>query len=318
MGFTCLVTGGAGFIGSHLCEELLAKGYKVYCVDNLITSNKKNIDHLISNPQFNFIFADVTKSFKLDLDRQPQDIDYLYHLASPASPPQYMKFWLETILVNTVGTLNMLDLAKKNNSTFLLASTSEVYGNPQKHPQKETYHGNVNSTGLRACYDESKRLSETLTMEYIRKNHLKARIIRIFNTYGPKMLPNDGRVISNFITAALSNKPLSMYGDGLQTRSFCYIQDMIAGLITAMEAKRADGQVINLGNPDEKTIKQLGELILTLTRSKSILTSSKYRDEDDPVRRKPDISRAKKLLKWQPKIQLTDGLTKTIDYFRSI
>jgi len=315
---TCLVTGGAGFIGSHLCEELIANGYKVYCVDNLITGNKKNIDNLFSNPRFHFISWDITTPLTSDLKKILSKVDYLYHLASPASPPQYIKYWRQTILVNTIGTYYMLELAAKTNASFLLASTSEVYGNPLVHPQKENYHGNVNPVGTRACYDESKRLSETLTMEYVRKKHLKARIIRIFNTYGPKMQSNDGRVISNFITAALSGKPLTMYGDGIQTRSFCYVQDMVIGIISAMETAGIDGQVINIGNPDEKTIKQLGELILNLTRSKSKLISIKYRDEDDPIRRKPDIGRAKRLLGWHPKTSLRTGLTKTIDYFRSL
>ncbi|MBI5452536.1 SDR family oxidoreductase [Candidatus Gottesmanbacteria bacterium] len=307
----CLVTGGAGFIGSHLCDALIDKGYEVFCVDNLITGSKKNIAHLLNNSQFHFILHDITKPF-------PSTINYLYHLASPASPPVYRKYSIETLLVNSLGTYNMLELAKKENSVFLLASTSEVYGNPLTHPQKENYYGNVNPTGTRACYDEGKRFAEAITMEYVRKFKLQGRIARIFNTYGPRMQPTDGRVVSNFVTQAIAGKPLTMYGDGSQTRSFCYISDMVSGLIAACEKKGIDGEVINLGNPQELTIKRIGEIILSLTGSSSPLVRVKKKEIDDPQMRKPDISKAKQLLGWQPSVSLDLGLKETIKYFKNL
>ncbi len=313
----CLITGGAGFIGSHLCDSLVAKGYEVFCVDNLLTGNKKNITHLLENPRFHFIFHDVTKPFSTSDVYSFSSIDYLYHLASPASPPQYRRYSLETLMVNSVGTYNMLEIAKKSKASFLFTSTSEVYGDPLEHPQKETYFGNVNPIGVRACYDESKRFGEALTMEYIRKNNLDARIVRIFNTYGPRMDPEDGRVIINFINQAISGRNLTIYGNGKQTRSFCYVTDMVKGIISSMENKSAKGKVINLGYPKEYTIKEIGEIILKLTHSSSTIEYLP-KQEDDPTRRKPDISLAKKILGWQPQIDLFSGLAKTIDYFNSL
>lgn len=313
----CLVTGGAGFIGSHLCDALIAKGYEVICVDNLITGSKKNIAHLFSHSRFRFIFHDIIQSFSSASSYQLSAISYLYHLASPASPPQYRKYSIETLLTNSFGTYQMLELAKRNKAAFLLASTSEVYGNPLKHPQKEDYFGNVNPVGVRACYDEGKRFAEAITWEYVRKFRLNARIVRIFNTYGPKMRISDGRVISNFVTQAISGKPLTIYGNGMQTRSFCYISDMVKGIILAMEKKDCNGEIINLGYPREHKIKDIAKIVLKLTNSRSI-TSFLDKQEDDPARRKPDISKAKRLLGWQPKVTLFEGLGKTIDYFRNL
>jgi len=313
----CLVTGGAGFIGSHLCDSLIKKGYEVFCVDNLLTGNKRNITHLLENPRFHFYFHDVTKPFSKTYSSEFSSLSYIYHLASPASPSKYRKYSLETMMVNSIGTRYMLELTKKLKASFLFTSTSEVYGDPLEHPQKETYFGNVNPIGVRACYDEAKRFGEALTMEYIRKNDLNARIVRIFNTYGPRMDPDDGRVIINFINQAASGKILTIYGNGKQTRSFCYITDMIGGIIASMETENTKGRVINLGYPKEYTIKQIAEIILRLTHSTS---TYKYFDkqEDDPTRRRPDISLAKKLLGWQPKTDLFNGLAKTIDYFKSL
>lgn len=310
----CLISGGAGFIGSHLSDALIAKGWRVYCLDNLITGSRKNIAHLINNPNFHFIEHDVTKFDTTTHTQKLPLISCLFHLASPASPPHYQKYSIETLLVNSYGTYNMLQLAKKFNAAFLLASTSEVYGDPLEHPQKEKYFGNVNPVGVRACYDEGKRFAEAITMEYVRKYNLDARIIRIFNTYGPRMQPSDGRVIVNFITQAISGQPLTVYSDGLQTRSFCYISDMVEGLITAMENKNTSGEVINMGFPEEHTVKEIAKIILRLTESSSGVTYYPKK-EDDPVRRKPDISKAKKILGWSPKITLYKGLSKTIEYF---
>ena len=313
----CLVTGGAGFIGSHLCDVLLAKGYEVYCLDNLITGSRKNIFHLLPKSNFHFLLQDISKPLSSTLNYQLSTINYIYHLASPASPPQYRKYAIETLLVNSIGTYNMLELAKSAKANFLLASTSEVYGNPLLHPQKESYFGNVNPVGVRACYDESKRFAEAITLEYVRKFKVRARIIRIFNTYGPRMQPQDGRVISNFITAALGGKSLQMYGDGKQTRSFCYVSDMVSGIVMACEREGIDGKVINLGNTDERTIKEIGLKILKLTGSDSSLIESE-KQEDDPQMRKPDISRAIELLDWQPKVDLNTGLRQTIKYFKNL
>lgn len=311
----CLITGGAGFIGSHLCDSLISRGYEVYCVDNLLTGSKKNISHLLGSPNFHFILHDITKPFEKTVNRKLSTINYLYHLASPASPPKYRKYSIETLLVNSLGTFYMLELAKKARAIFLFTSTSEVYGNPLEHPQKETYFGNVNPIGLRACYDESKRFAEALTMEYIRKYDVDARIVRIFNTYGSRMDPDDGRVIVNFINQAISSQALTVYGDGKQTRSFCYVSDMVAGIVVAMERKDTKGLVVNLGYPEEHTIYEIAETILKLTGSSSKI---EFRDKqaDDPVKRKPDISVAKKRLGWKPQITLYDGLTKTIEYFK--
>lgn len=316
--FKCAVSGGAGFIGSHLCNRLINSGGEVFCIDSLITGDFRNVSHLSRNKNFHFIKHDVTRTLPSRFLKQFSGLKYLYHLASPASPPLYRKFAIETLLVNSLGTYQMLETAKNFKSKFLLASTSEVYGDPLEHPQKETYHGNVNSVGLRACYDESKRFAEALTMEYVRKFNLQACIIRIFNTYGPNMKILDGRVISNFINQAISGKPLTVYGDGLQTRSFCYIDDMIDGLIEAMDNRKIEAEVINLGNPQEYTILDLAKKIIKLTKSSSTVVYRNLRIGDDPQQRKPDISRAYKILGWKPKIPLTSGLKKTMDYFRTI
>lgn len=309
-----IVTGGAGFIGSHLCESLLQKGYEVYCLDNLLTGDKNNISHLSNLGNFHFIETDVSLPIPEKIKVKFSGLSGIYHLASPASPPFYKKYSIETLLVNSIGTKNMLDLACGQSASFLFTSTSEVYGNPLVHPQKETYFGNVNPIGARACYDEAKRFGEALIMEYIRKYQLNARIVRIFNTYGPRMQADDGRVVVNFVNQALRGKNLVMYGDGSFTRSFCYVSDMIRGLIQSMESSKAKGEVINIGFPKEHTIREIAEIIIKLTKSKSLIIEG-LSSEDDPARRKPDITKAKKLLGWEPKIDLEQGLIKTIDYF---
>ncbi len=302
-----LITGGAGFIGSHLCEFLLNEGHKVICFDNLLTGSKENIKHLLRKKNFIFVKSSVTKPYNFKVDE-------IYNLASPASPFHYQKYPLETFKTNVLGVINALDLAVKTGATVFQASTSEVYGDPKIHPQKEDYWGNVNPIGPRSCYDEGKRAAESILMDYWRKYGLSIKIARIFNTYGPKMAINDGRVISNFIVQALQNKPLTVYGDGNQTRSFQYIDDLISGIILLMEKENFTGPV-NLGNPNEFTIKELAEKIILLTGSKSKLIF-KPLPQDDPRQRKPDITLAKEKLGWVPKIQLDEGLKKTIDYFR--
>lgn len=309
-----IVTGGAGFIGSHLCESLLQKGYTVYCLDNLITGNRENIAHLSDSGNFHFVEIDVTSEIPLAIKANFSGLSGIYHLASPASPPFYKKYSIETLLVNSAGTKNMLDLARLTGASFLYTSTSEVYGNPLVHPQKETYFGNVNPVGVRACYDEAKRFGEALIMEYIRKFDVNARIVRIFNTYGPRMQSDDGRVVVNFVNQALAGRNLVMYGDGSFTRSFCYISDMVRGLILALESPKARGEVINLGFPREHTIKEIARIIIELTKSESKITVGTPQ-EDDPARRRPDIGKAKKILGWVPETELEQGLKKTIEYF---
>ncbi len=308
---TILVTGGAGFIGSHLCEALIEKKFKVMCVDNLGTGKLENLKTIIKHKNFKFIKQDVKSPLKIN-----KKISYIFHLASYASPPYYQKYSIDTLMTNSLGTYNILELAKKNKARFLLASTSEVYGDPEVHPQKEEYRGNVNPVGPRSCYDEAKRFAEALTMEYARKFGLDVRIIRIFNTYGPRLQKDDGRVISNFIYQALNNKPITIYGKGTQTRSFCYVSDMVKGIIKTMFNKAAKNQVINLGNPEEFTIKEAAIIIKDLTVSKSKLIYKKL-PEDDPLRRKPDITKAKKILNWRPEVKLKEGLTKTIQWFKN-
>jgi len=309
-----LVTGGAGFIGSHLCGVLLDKGYTVICLDNLLTGSKKNIEHLLGNPNFEFVDGDVTKALGTKFD----DVNYIFHLASPASPIDYQNYPEETLLVNSMGTINVLELTKKTGAMALITSTSEIYGDPLEHPQRETYFGNVNTFGPRSCYDESKRFSETATYVYLHKYNLDARIIRIFNTYGPKMKKDDGRVVSNFINAALENKEIQIDGDGSQTRSFCYVADMVDGIYKAMFSEGTKGEIFNLGNPDEYTVKNLAEKITEMTNSKSnIKYTGKFRP-DDPMRRQPDISKSKKVLGWEPKVKLAEGLEKTIEFYRSL
>jgi nucleoside-diphosphate-sugar epimerase len=310
---TVMVTGGAGFIGSHLCESLLNKGYKVICVDNLITGTEKNLESFRSNPNFEFINADICNSNDQLTKLQT---NLVFHLASPASPIDYQNHPEETLMVNSMGTLNMLKLAKVNNAKFLLASTSEIYGDPLEHPQKETYWGNANSFGPRACYDESKRFAEAAVYVYLHKHNLDVRIVRIFNTYGPRMQKDDGRVVSNFINWALEGKDIRIDGDGSQTRSFCYVSDLVAGLEKAMFTENTTGEIFNLGNPDEFTIKDLAEKIISLTGSDSQIVFSQNFRTDDPMRRKPDITKAKTVLGWEPKVDLSEGLRKTIEFYK--
>lgn len=314
---TGLVAGGAGFIGSHLCKSLVRDGYKVLCVDNFLTGSKNNVLPLIKEGNFLLVNADITK--KLPDVLLEEEIDYIFHLASPASPNikspiSYMNFPLETMDVNSIGTRRLLQLAKRKQARLLFASTSEIYGNPKQHPQTENYWGYVNPNGPRSCYDESKRFGESLTMLYVRESNVDARIARIFNTYGPKMNVRDGRAIVNFIVQALKNEPITIYGRGKQTRSFCYVDDMVAGLKKLMLTKNMKGEVFNLGNPDEYTILELANKIKRATKSKSKLTYENL-PPDDPSRRKPDISKAKKKLNWQPKVKFSQGLAKTIAYF---
>ncbi len=303
---TIVVSGGAGFIGSHLIESLLSKGHCVLCLDNMFTGSKKNIEPFRNHPNFEFIRHDVVVPILLEADE-------IYHLACPASPVHYQNNPIKTLKTSVIGTLNLLGLAKRIKARFLLASTSEVYGDPEVHPQTESYHGNVNPVGPRACYDEGKRAAETLTVGYRDYNNTNVGIARIFNTYGPRMLPNDGKVVSNFICQALQGEDLTIYGDGSQTRSFCFISDMVNGLTKLMESGQPGP--INLGNPHEVTIKELAETILKLIRTDKSKIVYKDLPQDDPTRRRPDISLAKKALNWGPKIPLEDGLKATIAYF---
>lgn len=305
-----VVTGGAGFIGSHICEKLVKSGEEVICVDNFFTGKKENIKHLLDYNNFEIIRHDITD------ERLLLEADRIYHFACPASPVHYQTDPIKTIQTNVVGTNNMCRMAMKTKARILLASTSEVYGNPEVHPQVEDYNGNVNPTGPRSCYDEGKRCAETLMFDYYREKKVDIRVIRIFNTYGPKMSAMDGRVVSNFIVQALIGNPITIYGDGKQTRSFCYIDDLIHGIFSMMEQNKIIGP-INLGNPEEKTILQLAKMILELTNTDSKIV---YRDlpTDDPVRRKPNIDKAVYELGWKPWINLKDGLNFTIDYFRKI
>jgi nucleoside-diphosphate-sugar epimerase len=307
-----LVTGGAGFVGSHLVDSLLKEGCFVYAADNLVTGSKRNIRHLNANENFEFIETDISRPFPLQ-----EKFDFIFHLASPASPIDYQKYPEETALINSIGTMRMLRLAKKHKSKILIASTSEVYGDPLEHPQKETYWGNVNTFGPRSCYDESKRFAETLTYIYLHKYKVDARIVRIFNTYGPRMQKDDGRVISNFINQALDEKGITVHGDGKQTRSFCFVSDMVEGIKRAIFAGGTKGEIVNLGNPDEYSMIDMAEKIKEKTKSKSKITY-KPLPKDDPKRRMPDISKAKKLLKWEPKIKLEEGLRETIEYYKSL
>ncbi len=302
-----LVTGGAGFIGSHLIDRLMNADHDVICVDNFYTGHKRNILPWLGNPQFELIRHDITEPIRLEVDQ-------IYHLACPASPVHYQYNPVKTVKTNVTGTLNMLGLAKRVKARILLASTSEVYGDPEVHPQTEDYRGNVNPIGPRSCYDEGKRIAETLTFDYHRQNGVDVRVVRIFNTYGTRMLENDGRVVSNFVVQALQGNPLTVYGDGSQTRSFCYVSDLVEGFIRMMNNEEHIGPV-NLGNPDEYTILQLAETVRKLTGSK-IDIDFKPLPQDDPRRRQPDITRAKNWLDWSPTVPLNEGLDKTIAYFR--
>ena len=304
-----LVTGGAGFLGSHLCDKLLADGNDVICLDNLFTGSKDNIRHLLANPCFEFIRHDVTEPIRLEVDQ-------IYNLACPASPVHYQYNPIKTAKTSVLGALNMLGLAKRTKARILQASTSEVYGNPQVHPQPESYWGSVNPIGIRSCYDEGKRLAETLFFDYHRQNGVDIRVIRIFNTYGPRMNPSDGRVVSNFIVQALRGEDITVYGDGTQTRSFCYVDDLIEGMVRMMEAEAFTGPV-NLGNPGEFTMLELAEKVIRLTGSKSRIVNEPL-PSDDPAQRRPVIDLAKEKLGWRPTIDLEEGLERTIAYFREI
>ena len=305
-----LVTGGAGFLGSHLCENLLKQGFEVLCIDNFYTGCRTNIAHLVSNPMFEILRHDVC--FPLYVE-----VDEIYNLACPASPIHYQFDPVQTTKTSVHGAINMLGLAKRIKAKILQASTSEVYGDPSVHPQKEGYWGNVNPIGLRSCYDEGKRCAETLFFDYYRQNHLRIKVARIFNTYGPRMHPHDGRVVSNFIIQALQNQNITIYGDGSQTRSFCYVDDLIDGLIKLMNSDDDFTGPVNLGSPGEITMLELAQRVIKLTASKSQIVYQPL-PEDDPRQRQPDISLAKKKLGWEPKTKLEDGLRKTIEYFRAM
>jgi UDP-glucuronate decarboxylase len=306
---TTLITGGAGFIGSHLCDRLIAAGDEVLCLDNFRTGSKNNIRHLLSKPNFELIRHDVWLPLYVEVDR-------IYNMACPASPVHYQDDPISTTKTAVLGAINMLGLAKRRRARILQASTSEVYGDPRVHPQPESYWGYVNPTGPRACYDEGKRCAETLFFDYHRQAKVDIRVVRIFNTYGPRMHPQDGRVVSNFIVQALTGKPLTLYGDGTQTRSFCYVDDLVDGLLAMM---RQDAEIgpVNLGNPGEFTMRELAELVLRLTGSKSKIVFCPL-PKDDPTQRQPDISKARTTMQWEPKVCLEDGLKETIGYFRHL
>ena len=302
-----LVTGGAGFLGSHLIDKLLSAGEEVVCLDNYFTGRKSNLKHLFNNNKLEIIRHDITQPILLEADR-------IWHLACPASPIHYQNNPIKTAKTSFLGTYNMLGLAKRVKARFLLASTSEIYGNPLVHPQNESYCGNVNTIGPRSCYDEGKRIAETLCFDYKRMHNTDIRVVRIFNTYGPRMLPNDGRVVSNFIVSAISGDPLTIYGDGSQTRSFCYVDDLINGMILLMNSSYS--MPVNLGNPDEFTVKDLAKILIKKVNPDGKLIY-KNLPEDDPLRRKPDIKVAKNVLNWEPSITLSEGLDKTIKYFKN-
>lgn len=304
-----VVTGGAGFVGSNLCARLLQEGHSVFCVDNYITGSARNIEDLLNHPNFRYLQQDVTQAFSFEADA-------IFHLASPASPVGYLSHPIETIMANSQGTYQMLEQARKQNALFLISSTSEIYGDPLVHPQTEDYWGNVNPIGPRACYDESKRLGETLTMEFYRQYSTKTRIVRIFNTYGPNSQPDDGRMIPNFIVQALKNEPLTIYGDGTKTRSICYVSDLVDGLMRAMFQPDATGEVFNLGNPEEHTVLEYAQTIIRLCNSSSTILYEPSR-VDDPERRRPNISKAQQVLGWQVQVGMEEGLRRTIDWFRS-
>jgi UDP-glucuronate decarboxylase len=305
-----LVTGGAGFLGSHLCEVLVAKGHDVVCVDNFFTGSRRNIAHLLGLPNFELIRHDIT--FPLYVE-----VDEIYNLACPASPVHYQHDPVQTTKTSVHGAINMLGLAKRVKARILQASTSEVYGDPDLHPQTEDYWGHVNPVGPRSCYDEGKRCAETLFFDYHRQHGLRIKVARIFNTYGPRMHPNDGRVVSNFVVQALLGEPITIYGDGLQTRSFCYVDDLIAGLVALMESDDGIVGPINIGNPTESTMRELAEAVIAVTGSRSTLVQRPL-PPDDPRQRCPDISRARALLNWQPNVKLLDGIRKTADYFEQL
>ena len=310
-----VVAGGAGFIGSHLCDRLLAEGASVLCADNLITGARANIAHLVENPRFAFVEHDVTQPLDAEADA-------VFHLASPASPNpasprSYIAHAIETALVNSEGSHRLLELALHNKARFLFASTSEVYGDPLEHPQRETYFGHVNPNGFRSCYDESKRFGEALAMSYRRTHDMDVRIVRIFNTYGPRCDPEDGRLVPNFVTQALAGEPITVYGDGSQSRSLCYVSDLVDGIFRMMASDRASGEVINLGNPREHTVLDYAEMIRDLCHSQSEIVYQPLRTPDDPSRRQPDIAKARSVLGWEPRVSLEEGLKQTIEWYRT-
>lgn len=305
-----LVTGGAGFLGSHLCERLLTEGNDVICLDNYFTGQKKNVVHLLDNPYFELVRHDVTSPYFVEVDE-------IYNLACPASPVHYQYNPIKTVKTSVMGAINMLGLAKRIKAKVLQASTSEVYGDPEQHPQQESYWGHVNPIGPRACYDEGKRCAETLFVNYHKQNNVRIKIIRIFNTYGPRMHPNDGRVVSNFIVQALKGKDITIYGDGKQTRSFQYVDDLVEGMIRLMNTPDSFTGPVNIGNPGEFTMLELAEKVIRMTNTKSKIVFQPL-PADDPMQRRPDISIAKEVLGWEPKINLDEGLARTIDYFRSV
>lgn len=315
-----LVAGGAGFLGSFLCDRLILDGHTVLCVDNLLTGKTQNIKHLESNPNFQFIRGDVSQSSTKNTVSGQGKIDVIFHLASPASPNtqsklSYMQFPVETLMANSFGTFYLLEISRDNHARFIFASTSEVYGNPLEHPQKETYLGNVNSFGPRSCYDEGKRFGEAMVYSYIHKHNVDARIVRIFNTYGPRMDPEDGRVVSSFITQALRNEPMVIFGKGNQTRSFCFVSDMIDGLIKVATVTEAGGEVFNLGNDSEFSIRELAQMICNLAGRQENFRFTSL-PQDDPLKRKPDLSKAKKILGFEPKVDIKTGLQETISFFK--
>ena len=305
-----LVTGGAGFLGSHLCDRLVERGDEVICLDNLFTSEKQNIQHLLERPNFEFVRHDVIDPYKAEVDQ-------IYNLACPAAPGHYQYNPIKTTKTSVMGAINMLGLAKRLGARILHASTSEVYGDPEIHPQPESYRGCVNPIGPRACYDEGKRCAETLMFDYLRMNKVDIRVIRIFNTYGPRMHPWDGRVVSNFIRQAIVGEPITLYGDGNQSRSFCYVDDLINGMIAMMGGPEGVHGPVNLGNPNEFTIRELAEVVVELSGSSSEITLSRELPEDDPLQRQPVIDLAKEALDWSPKVALRDGLLKTIEWFKA-
>jgi dTDP-glucose 4,6-dehydratase len=303
---TCLVTGGSGFLGSHLCDSLLGQGHRVICVDNLDTGNLGNIEHIRDSDKFRFVQVDITQHYEVD-----EPVDFVYHMASPASPIDYARLPLHTLKVGAYGTHNTLGVAKVKRARFLLASTSEVYGDPEVHPQKESYWGNVNPIGPRGVYDEAKRYAEAMTMAYMRQQGVDTSIARIFNTYGPRMRPHDGRAIPTFLRQALTEKPVTVFGDGSQTRSFCFVDDLIRGLVALAES--GVHEPVNLGNPDEMTLLEMAKAVIELTESRSEIVFEAL-PVDDPKVRQPDITRAKSLLGWEPQVELREGLRKTIDH----
>lgn len=316
-----IVAGGSGFIGSHLCRRLIADGYEVFCIDNLKTSRKDNVASLLDNSAFHFIEYDITKPLT-EIENKFSEVHAIFHMASPASPNHhspisYHALPMETMMVNTQGTRNLLQFAEKHNAKFLFASTSEVYGDPLEHPQKEDYRGNVSSTGPRSVYDEAKRFGETLTSYFGRDRNVDARIVRIFNTYGPNMQQEDKRMIVNFINEALTNQPITVFGDGTQTRSLCFVDDLVEGLMRFMFYEHTKNQVVNLGANEEHTVLEYATLVKQLTNATSEIVLSERLPQDDPLKRKPDIAKAKALLQWEPKVSLEEGLKRTIEYFRN-